>query len=419
MKKDWIIATLIFLVILFIWKNAFSNFFAQDDFIFIEYFSQNSLVDDFKNVFGPPVVTHWRPFHNLYFLIAGNLFGKNFALYHLLTLSVHIAAGFFIFKIVQNLAKSNLAALAAAIFYTVHPAHFVSMFWVAGAATVIGFLFFVISIWSFMKKQMIVSLIFFIFALLASEAMISGVAVFALLVITTKRTRSWRFLSTLVLTAVIFIFIKLIFTSPATFEIYKIEISTRTLSAVIYYILRIMGFAEVSGDKIPSIVLVILWGMILTSSSRWILKNPKQLLLPTVTGVVGLFPFILIPSHLSAHYMNLSIWGISMALAIVFKRLVPLFVTLFLVVFVIMAFININNTQKNNWVVKRSNLARTILGDIKTKNIAVGSTLIFSDAPVASSWDAYIALGQGKAIDFWFSNKNYKTCFTFLEDCPR
>lgn len=417
-KKDLIFALLLILVTFVVWKDAFFNFFAQDDFIFIEHFSQNNLALDFKNAFGEPIVTHWRPLHDFYFLIAGNLFGKNFVLYHLLTFLIHVATGFFVFKIGQNLTKSNIAAGAAALFYTVHPAHFVSMFWIAGGATVIGFLFFVISFWSFVKGQKVLSLIFFIFALLASEAMISGIAVFAIWTITNKR-HGFRFLLTLVLTVIVFIFVKLLFTSPETFEIYKVEISNSTLTAIAYYTLRIFGFAEISGDKLTSLILVILWAMMMAVSSKSFLKNPKQLILPSVAVVAGFFPFILIPSHLSPHYMNLSIWGLSMILALTFKRLAVATGIFILAVLVTVAIFNIDKTQENNWVVKRSNLARSILADIETKKIEDGSNIIFSDTDLASSKETYIALGEGRAIDFWFSKKNYRTCFAFLEDCAR
>ncbi|MEK9147220.1 MAG: hypothetical protein AAB639_03420 [Patescibacteria group bacterium] len=419
MKKDLVVVLLIFIITSVFWRGAFFNFFAQDDFILINHFSQNNILVDFQNAIGYPAVTHWRPFHNLYFLIAGNLFGKNFALYHLLTFLIHIAAGFFVFKIGQNLTKSNIAAGAAALFYTVHPAHFVSMFWIAGGATVIGFLFFVISFWSFVKGQKVLTLIFFICALAASEAMISGIVIFAFFLIANKQKRNWRPLLALVLAGLVFIFVKLVFTSPEAFEIYKIEISTKTLVALQYYILRILGFAEISGDKLTSLVLVILWAMVAVISSKSFLKNPKQLILPSVAAVAGFFPFILIPSHLSPHYMNLSIWGLSMVLALALKRLAPVSTALILAVFLTVSFVNIDKTQENNWVVKRSNLAKGILADIETKKLADGSTIIFSDTPFTSSKETYIALGQGRAIDFWFDKKNYKTCFTFLENCAR
>jgi hypothetical protein len=76
-KKDLIIFAILSIFIIIIWWPAFFNFFAQDDFILINHFSVNNFLHDIKNVFGAPTVTHWRPIHNLYFFVTGNIFGKS------------------------------------------------------------------------------------------------------------------------------------------------------------------------------------------------------------------------------------------------------------------------------------------------------------------------------------------------------
>ena len=79
MKKEFLVFLILLFFIFFVYQPAFLNFFAQDDFILINQFSQNNIWQDLKNVFGPPQVTHWRPIHNLYFFVAGNLFSENYA----------------------------------------------------------------------------------------------------------------------------------------------------------------------------------------------------------------------------------------------------------------------------------------------------------------------------------------------------
>lgn len=417
-KKDLIIFVLLSVLILGVWHQALFNFFAQDDFIFINHFSQNSLWQDVNNVFGLPQVTHWRPFHNLYFLIGGNLFGKNFIGYHLLTFVIHIAASFFVFKISQILTKSNTAAISASLFYAVHPAHFVSMFWIAGSATAIGFLFLVASFWSFIKGQKLLSLILFAFALLASEAMVSGLAVLAFWIIAKKLRKEFRFLSVLILTSLILVAIKLIFTSAEAFEIYRIEISAKTVEALRYYILRILGFAEISGDKLTSIGLLIFWASVIGFGKKFFLKNFKQLLFPVTVVTVGMFPFILIPSHLSPHYMNISIWGLAMLFATSIQQLKSRWAFAMVVIFTVVVLSNIWLTMKNNWVIPRSNLAKVYITKIENDNPPAGSTLVFGDNKLSTSQEAYIALGTGEAIKFWFAGKNYKTCFVAFENCP-
>ena len=127
-----------------VYRQAFFNFFAQDDFVLINYFSQNNLWQDLKNVFGPPQVTHWRPIHNLYFFATGNLFGRNYIGYHLLTFLLQIGASFFVYKVARKLTGNFQAAVVAGLLYGIHPAHFISMFWISGGATVIGFLLLIV-----------------------------------------------------------------------------------------------------------------------------------------------------------------------------------------------------------------------------------------------------------------------------------
>ena len=130
MRKDFWVLLFLVILVFSLWHKALFNFFAQDDFILINQFSQNGLWQDIKNAFGPPQVTHWRPIHNLYFLVTGNIFGKNYFGYHILTFLFHIGTGFFIYKTVQKLTNDFKTALTAGVVYTVHPAHFISLFWI-------------------------------------------------------------------------------------------------------------------------------------------------------------------------------------------------------------------------------------------------------------------------------------------------
>ena len=83
----------------------------------------------------------------------------------------------------------------------------------------------------------------------------------------------------------------------------------------------------------------------------------------------------------------------------------------------LIAFYNIQLTINNNWVVKRSKLALDYIQGIEKKNPDNGSMLTFGDNDISSSYEAYIVLGGGAAIKFWFGDKNYQTCFTAFEKC--
>ena len=181
--------SLLFILSFSFFYKSLDIFFVQDDFILINYFSQNNLLSDFKNVFTYPSVSHWRPLHNLYFLVSGNLFGKFYPAYHLLTLVILAASAFMIFKVLRLLTKNANVSLLGAIVYTVHPSHFVSIFWISGSATIIGFLFLISSFYFYLINQKNWALLIFVLSLLASEAMVAGAAIFAVYEFLIKRNK--------------------------------------------------------------------------------------------------------------------------------------------------------------------------------------------------------------------------------------
>lgn len=428
-RKDLIIFALLSVLIFAFWHQALFNFFAQDDFILINQFSQNVFWQDLVNSFGPPKVTHWRPSHNLYFLITGNLFGKNYWGYHLLTLLLQIGTAFLIYKLVKRITKSQQVGATAAFLYGIHPAHFISLFWISGGATIIGFFFLIASFYGYLLGKKMISLTLFALALLASEAMTVGIVIFWFSIllcrfetVQQRRVVSFgKFLIQITTITVVFVIMRFGFLTPAVvFNTYPMELSSKTLEAVKYYLLRIAGFSESSGDLAISIFLFGWLAVVAGLLVKRLLKRKNIYLMssPFVIIIIGLFPFILIPTHLSPHYMNVSIWGFTTLIAFSTKRLKALSTVSLLTVFLIIAFYNINLTKNNNWVTLRSNLAKGYIAKIENANLPAGSTLVFADSQLSTADEAYIALGTGEAISFWFADKNYTTCFTAFEDCP-
>lgn len=420
-KKEIVVILLIFLATTIFWRGAFFNFFAQDDFILASQFSQNDLLSDLVNVFGKPEVTHWRPMHNFYFFVAGNLFGRAHYLYHTLTLFVHVGTSFLIYKILVKIWRSFYPAFGASLIYAIHPAHFVAIYWISGSAVNIGFFFLLLSFYLYLKGLKFVSLPLYFLALLGSEAMVAGASLFVLSSFLGKGLKfDGKFLLAISVTTLVFLMVKLAYTSSATLTIYRPEISSGTFFALYYYILRILGFAETSGDLVLSALLVIFLLFVirrvliyireLVSRGLEIRWDREKLILP-LSSFAGLFPFVLLPTHLSPHYMVLPIFGFSQLLALGLCRFSKMLVTCGLLLFALISLLNIEVTGKNHWVVERGNLARGYLQDLEEKNLESGSTI------VVNSKEEYIALGTGKAIRFWFPDNNYKTCFAEFENC--
>src|SRR3972149_4768622 len=99
--------SLLFILSFSFFYKSLDVFFTQDDFILINEFSSENLINDLKNTIDPSKATHWRPLHNLYFLISGNLFGRFWRAYHAFALMLHIAATFMIFKVLKILTKNT------------------------------------------------------------------------------------------------------------------------------------------------------------------------------------------------------------------------------------------------------------------------------------------------------------------------
>src|SRR3989344_5741692 len=419
--RNIFVFSLLFILSFSFFYKSLNVFFTQDDFILINEFSSKNLINDLKNTIDPSKATHWRPLHNLYFLISGNLFGKFYPRYHALTLIIHTAAAFMIFKVLKILTKNADASLLGTLVYALHPSHFVSIFWISGSATTIGFLFLISSFYLYLKNQKSLALVLFGLSFLASEAMVVGAAIFTSYEFLVKRKKMERlFLLKVISISLGFLLLRFLFlTQEATFRTYPIEISQGTIAAFRYYFLRTLGFAETSQDTLTSIILV-LWLAAITTSILKIFRteNQKFIRFFVLSAFTGLFPFVLIPSHLSPHYLNISIWSFASVVSFSLLNINKLARLFFILVFASVAIINIQLTYKNNWVIKRSEIVKLYVEKIESENPPTGTLLTFDDSSISTSAEAYFALGTGKALDFWFGDKNYKGCFTIFENCP-
>jgi len=420
--KNFLIFLAIGFATLVVFRHSFFTFFAQDDFILINEFSQSSLGSDFKNAVGLPKVTHWRPMHNMFFLAAGNLFGDNYFGYHVLTFLIHASASLLIFKIVERITKNFRAAFVSSLVYAVHPSHFVTLFWISGSATTIGFVFLLFSFYLYLLKKQLLSLVTFVVSLLASEAMVVGIGIFSLykLLLENKLVGD-SYLKKIFFVSVVFLVSRFAFLTPqSTYDAYQIKVWPAVITNTKYYLLRIAGFAEASGDLTVSIALLGLLLFIFMNITRELTYKSahKAIILGLSLIILGLFPFALI-SNLSAHYMNISIFGFAILIGLAISKFNQMKILAFLVIFLTLSLFNVSKTYENNWVVKRSSLAQRYIQEVENSNIPEESMIIFNDNYISTSKEAYIALGAGKAIDFLFEGKNYQYCFSAFENCEK
>lgn len=419
MKKELLIFTILGAIGAVFYFRSFAVFFTQDDFILTTQFSAGNFKQDLANSFLAPVVTHFRPLHNLYFLTAGNVFNNNPFGYHLITYLIYVGSIYLVFKAVGKIGFDTKSAFLSSVIFATSPIHFIAINWLSGNALLIGFFLYVLGFYLLKRGNLFPGAAFSFISLLASEALAPVViATFAVNLISGKLKKEGKISLIIIAAALIYTAVKFIFLTPKnTYLAYKVGFNFDSIKALYFYTTKILGFSGTGNDLLPSTILIIL----LTYCAYRFIKNAKRskkLLLAFSIAVAGLIPFILIPQHLSPHYAVISLFGVALLWANVFENTNTRISFALITLWIIASFINVQILYKDNWVLKRSMIAKNYLKQIERENFPEGKMLIFDDNKLSSSKEAYISLGEGKAINFYFKDKSYKTCFTFIQQCP-
>lgn len=422
MKKNLIILVALTISTFTVFFFSLFTFFAQDDFILINHFSQNNITVDLENVFGQSKVTHWRPIHNLYFFSAGNIFGKNYLGYHLITFFFHIGSSFLIYKITRRML-SETASFFAAFFYILHPAHFIALTWISGASTTIGFFFLMFALFLYLRGSAKYSIFVFGISLLASEAMLAGLSIFLFCeILNKKRKIGNKFLFSLFLGSIVFLIFKFFLTDfSSIFSSYRFSLSLKNIYAIKFYLQAISNLKNLRDNFLLTGVLLASYGFIFLLFLKGIREKlfQRQIIFGLVVLISGLFPFILFPMHLSPHYMNISIFGLSFLISLILTTISRKIAFILLIIFILSFVVTVNKEYKRSWVLNRSRIAKTYLTRLEKSNLPKSSRIVFEDSEISTSFEAYISLGTGEAIKFWFPDKNYSVCFENFENCTR
>ncbi len=420
MKKDHLILALLGLAALVVYFRSFGNFFVQDDFILITEYTKSNLLSSLVSIFNYPAVSHYRPIHDLYFVLSGFLFGRNYFGYHFVSLLVLILSSFLIFKVSKEISQDEKVGLTAGLLYAISPIHFLSIYWISGNAVLLGFMFFVFSLYCLIKKRYLFSAVLFGISFLASESFVIGVAVILGYLLLFKQRVPKSYLLAVIFSAVIFAIVRFLFLTPkAAFVAYSFEFSSSVFLTLKYYLLRIAGISEAANDLGQTLLAVLFMVITLVISSLDFKNKPalRIYFLAIIIVISGFFPFVFIPNHLGANYMSLSLFGVVLAFAFALRRVPNVLLFLVLSILITVQVFNVRALAQSSWVTQRAKLSNYYLRDLEQKNLPAGSKIVFTDNTVSSSKEAYVVLGQGKAIGFWFPYKNYEPCFSFYQQC--
>jgi len=406
---------------LLVYANALAVFFAQDDFILIREYTSRSLGANILHLFAYPSVSHFRPMHYLYLLVSESLFGQSYQGYHLVTILLLVYSSVLVYLALGTLTKSKKVGFAAGFFYAVSAVHFNSVYWISGSATLIGFALFITSFYLLLRNRRTPSILVLFLSFLASESLLMGVPILIAYAYIFKIKRRVGFTAFVGLLAVFSAVARLLFlTQVQTFAAYRISLTSQVMQSVKYYAARLLGLSESSGDLVLSSLVIVIDLLLLTLITLDFVKvkQRKIYLLAVIVILCGLFPFVLIPGHLAANYLSLSFLGVCLAGAVALRRVPMIFLVIILAVWMILQVFVVRTTGNNTWITKRAQAAKNYLVTLKRANIPAGSTVLFKNNPTGDILETYVVLGGGRALDFWFPDKNYKYCFAINRQCP-
>ncbi len=178
--KKYTILIIIFINMVCYW-NSLSGQFVWDDIVYQEFFSKNiksffDLFEIFKipNPVGPKF--YYRPFALLTYGLDYMIYGSNPIGYHLTALFFHLLNVVLVYLISERVIKDRWVSILSAILFSVHPVHSEAVSWISARMDLVATFFTLVSFYSYIKyidnkrfSNLILTLIFFIFALFSKE----------------------------------------------------------------------------------------------------------------------------------------------------------------------------------------------------------------------------------------------------------
>ncbi len=136
-----------------VYRPHLTDFFALDDFIWLNAAQSPNALRFFKRAFSfptgsqfDPATPFWRPLVNSYFYAAWRMFGTDPFPYHVLNLLIHSANAVLVGIVVRSIARSAPAALCAAVLFVVLPTYDYAVTWISSVTELLGTFFFLLTL---------------------------------------------------------------------------------------------------------------------------------------------------------------------------------------------------------------------------------------------------------------------------------
>ncbi len=197
----------LFILVIFLFRKAFTILYFQDDYVFLQVGRINSL-PQFFNFFSLNKGYSYRPLAGETFYFFINLFGKNPFIGHLIVFTVYFVGLIYLYKIVKTLTTNNILSKIFIFLYAINFTHVFQLYWLISFQEVLLFTALAGSFYYLIKNNYIFSLLFFIIALLSKETalfFIPFIVLFKLFFSKKAKIINWKDITLYLLLGVFFI----------------------------------------------------------------------------------------------------------------------------------------------------------------------------------------------------------------------
>lgn len=308
----------LFALTTFLFRNAFSTYFFNDDFFFLKI-SRIDNIQQFLNFFSPFKDYFYRPLSTEVFYFLIRLLDENLFLSHMVVFAIYFVGLFFLFKILFLLFKNKMLSYLTVLFYAVNFTHVFQLYSFSTFQEVAAFSFLMISFLNFLKKNHSLSILFFTLALTSKESAILYIVFLFLFCVIMKKFDK-KFFYYLFVAIMFLLLYRDGLLSTGQLEQYSFQPNIKLgINNVLWYFFWSLGvpnftplyFTSILNPPIPDfwkmlsnfpeiktyyLLLIIYYLLMIIGISYYLLKNKKEFFKLVnwylLVGLVGFFIFL-------------------------------------------------------------------------------------------------------------------------------
>ncbi len=350
------------------------TFFVQDDFWLLSI-SHIKTAGDFFNFFIPLSDAVWyRPLSSqVFFFIGRTVFGLNPLPYHVVVLITHIGTSFILYKWIKKMTNNEQVSMFSALVYGTHQVHTISLSWLAAYSFVLGPFFLALTLFFFTSKKYVLAFFAYLLGLLSSEVLIITPLILLLYFLIYKKNTSIKFVLLFIFSAVLLVLLRFyFFPSQQNTPLYSVTFSSHIFETIKFYFLRLIGVPLFINGMDPGLKLfvsglsVILFVGTLIGFVRNRSRVSKQVVLWFGIYLLAIAPFLLLPFHVSPHYLSFALIGAAPLFSYYLLlassiRLKKAYLMIAIGSFLLLNFAGTQWVYQTHWVFRRADIAKQLI----------------------------------------------------------